>query len=142
MMRNDLVVAIVIGALLALPYVFFARRSRNPYHAFSVGLMLAAAVYVALAIAAGDRKALLVELCGAVLYGTLAAIGLRRAIYLSLGWAAHVGWDLLLHPAGTSPYVPWWYPAVCIGFDLVVAGAILRSLRRAGRSRHPALPRS
>jgi len=75
---------------------------------------------------------LLIELSGVALFGVLAFFGVRRSAYfLALGWAAHVAWDLLLHPVHVSSYVPWWYPVACIGFDLVVAGAILSASLRA-----------
>jgi len=55
----------------------------------------------------------------------VAWLGLRRsALWLAAGWAAHVGWDLLLHPLTGAGYAPPWYVRACLGFDLVVAAWI------------------
>lgn len=49
---------------------------------------------------------------------------------LATGWLAHVGWDVLLHGPET-PFVPAVYPDLCVGFDLMVAGALAHiTLRR------------
>jgi hypothetical protein len=64
----------------------------------------------------------------------LAFLGIRHSAWLlALGWASHIGWDLLLHPADASSYAPWWYPAVCLGFDLVVAGAVVARFQTGRR---------
>ena len=56
----------------------------------------------------------------------------RWPIVLALGWAAHVIWDVGMHLHGAgAEFTPAWYPAVCIGFDLVVAAAIVFGARRS-----------
>ena len=116
--------AILPGAALALPYVLYARRVRDR-RVFAIGLVAAAVVYVVFAAWRGTPRDVLVELGGVVLFGALAFAGIRHAAWiLALGWAAHVAWDLLLHPVHAPSYAPWWYPVVCIGFDLVVAAAV------------------
>jgi len=117
------VVAIFAGVVLALPYVVYARRRRR---ALGYGLIAAAAIYVVFAAVAGDVRAVLVEIVGLGAFAGIAIIGIRRsANILALGWVAHVAWDVLFHPLTHSGYAPWWYPAACIGFDLVVAAAAL-----------------
>jgi len=117
------VVAIVAGVALALLYVLYARRRRR---ALGYGLIAAAAIYVVFAAVAGDVRAVLVEIVGLGAFAAIAVIGIRRsANILALGWVAHVAWDVLFHPLTHSGYAPWWYPAACIGFDLVVAAAAL-----------------
>ncbi|HEX2121542.1 MAG TPA: DUF6010 family protein [Thermoanaerobaculia bacterium] len=130
-------VTVFAGGVLALPYVLYARRSRDRRRVFAIGLAVAALVYVALAAFRGTGGELLVEAGGVMLFGIVAVLGVRHSIYwLALGWAAHVGWDLLLHPAGASSYAPWWYPVICIGFDLVVAGAIVSATAPPRRGDH------
>src|SRR5438128_865314 len=98
MTANEFLIAVAAGAALAAPYVFYAQRSRNRRAVFAIGLVAAAAIYVAFAIWSGTVKGVLIELCGVVVFGILAALGIRRSRYfLALGWAAHVSWDLLLH---------------------------------------------
>lgn len=92
----------------------------------ALGLVVAALVYVVFALV-GQPEARwhLVEAAGLVLFACLAWWGVRRdAIWLAMGWALHVGWDLGLHGAAES-FVPGWYPPLCVGFDLFVAGYIL-----------------
>ena len=56
----------------------------------------------------------------------LAVGGARRyPLLTSLGRGLHVGWDILLHGGPGTEFVPGWYVPACVGFDLVVAGAIL-----------------
>jgi hypothetical protein len=45
---------------------------------------------------------------------------------LALGWVLHVGWDTLLHTGLGTDFVPLWYVPLCVGFDLVVAGSVLK----------------
>ena len=131
MIRNEFVLAIFGGVAAAVPYLLYAIRVRNPRRLFAIGLVITAFVYVVFAMFGGTRDALLIELGGAVIFVIVTALGLRYSIYfLAFGWAAHVAWDLLLHPIGVSSYAPWWYPVACVGFDLVVAGAVVGSRTR------------
>ena len=120
MSPDRLLLLILLGALLALPYLAYARKQRKA--AFAIGLVIAALVYVAFAIAKGDLRSLGIELLGVAVFGALAFLAIRKwPMLLAFGWVAHVAWDLALHPL-------WWYPALCVGFDLVVAGFILGTL--------------
>jgi len=130
-MRSALV-AVVGGGLLALPYILYARRRRR---ALGYGLIVAAAIYVVFAAVAGDVRAVLVEIVGLGAFAAIAIIGIRRsANILALGWVAHVAWDVLFHSMTHSGYAPWWYPAACIGFDLVVATDVLRTKNQEPRT--------
>lgn len=126
----DLVV-ILAGAALAVLYVTIARRRPNPGERLVLawGLVVAAALYVVFAIRSESVDWIGLELLGLSVFGGIAAAGAWRwSSLLVVGWAAHVGWDVLLHGAAT-PFVPGWYPPLCVGFDLVVAGAIILRLR-------------
>ncbi len=117
---------IVIGAVLALPLVLWARSRRSEDKIYAQGLAVAALVYVVFVLAArAGVGALVTELIGVALFGTVAWLGWRRAsLWLAAGWAVHVGWDLLLHPLTAGGYAPPWYVRACVGFDLVVAAWI------------------
>jgi hypothetical protein len=126
MLGTEFVLALFAGVALALPYLLYARRARDRRRVFGIGLLVAASIYIGFAVFKDNVDALLVELAGVALFGILAVLGIRYSAYfLALGWAAHVGWDLLLHSVDVSSYAPWWYPVACIGFDLVVTGAIV-----------------
>ena len=126
------VIALVLGAALALALVGLARRypPGRERRVYAVGLVVAALVYVGFGAAGGAGASwLALEISGVLLYGAAAWAGLRgRPWLLALAWAAHVGWDVLLHLGGAgSEYTPHWYPWLCVSFDLVMAGAVLAS---------------
>ena len=124
---------ILIGAALAVPLVLWARSRHGEDRIYALGLVVAALVYVGFVLAAGaGGAALATELVGLALFGAVAWLGWRRsALWLAAGWAAHVGWDLLLHPLTGTGYAAAGYVRACIGFDLVVAAWIaLRADRR------------
>jgi len=90
------------------------------------GLVIAALIYVVFAIVGKDMEWMGIEVLGVVLYGAFAWLAAKKSIFfLSLGWGLHVFWDLLLHSGGHPAFVPSWYPGVCLGFDLVIAGYFL-----------------
>lgn len=127
--------AILAGALAALLLVGLARLGgrRLEGWVYSLGLVVAALVYVVAAARAGGGKELLVEAVGLAAFGTIALVGLLFSpLVLALGWALHVGWDLVLHPGTGAGSIPYWYPAVCFGFDLLIAAYVAASLRGGG----------
>jgi hypothetical protein len=121
---------ILLGLVLALVTVFLARRL-GPSAAtrlYAVGLVVAALVYLALALASRSTPQwVAIELLGVALYGGVAWLGFRGwAAALAPGWAAHVAWDLALHLDGAgAAFTPAWYPWLCVGFDLPIAVAVL-----------------
>lgn len=126
----SVVVGLVAGLGLGLALIRYtrARPWRRELRILAIGLVVAAFVYVALAVTGGaseDRVAL--EVGGLLLFGGVAWAGFARwPVVLALGWAAHVFWDVLLHVEGAgATYTPAWYPPLCVSFDLVVAGTIL-----------------
>lgn len=126
MLPREFVIAIMIGAALAVPYVLYARRAARPRAMFGIGLIIAAALYVVFAAVAADLRAIAIEVACVVVFTVIALLGMRRwPAVLAFGWCAHVLWDLLLHPVQSPGYAPWWYPLICIGFDLLVGGCIL-----------------
>lgn len=121
-------ITILLGALLATPYALFAASSRRPAVPFGIGLAVASLLYLVFAaFGPAEPSDLLLETMGLLLFGSVAVAGVRWfPPLLAAGWTAHVAWDLLLHPVTTQgSYSPWWYPVLCIGFDLLVAGFIL-----------------
>lgn len=120
------------GGVLALPYVWAARRARRPARPVAIGLFVAALVYLLSAGLVGASLGhTVLELFGVAVFGVIAVAGaLRWPVLLAMGWAVHVAWDVLLHPAHEAGYAPWWYPALCTGFDFVVAAFVLVNWRQ------------
>jgi uncharacterized protein DUF6010 len=138
-MLLPVVVGAVLGGLLVL--VAHRRKPDGEIQLLALGLVVAALIYIVLALAAGaDRHWLALETAGVAVFGVLAWLGLRTsAWWLALGWVAHVGWDVGLHLDRTQTFVPAWYPLLCVGFDLVVAGFLLgpASAGRPSRAEAP-----
>lgn len=130
----------LVGAALAALLIAVVRRSapKVERRLLAVGLAVAALVYVLFVLrsaAAGEElggRWLAIELAGLALFGVAAWRGRASWAWVALGWAAHVAWDVLLHGADTA-FVPAGYPALCVGFDLAVAGYAAYRWRAAPR---------
>lgn len=128
-----MILELLAGTVLALGFVAIAKRfgRRNEMFVYAVGLVTAAIIYIGFAlVGAADAHWLAVEVAGLLLYAGFAWLSTRSPWWLAVGWLAHAGWDTGLHlVAGTPAFVPRWYPAVCLGFDFLVAAMIARQLR-------------
>ena len=100
---------------------------------WAAALIIAALVYIGLALRAPLGPLLLLESAGVLVYGFVAWLGAARsAWYLAIGWIGHVLWDMF-QPASSKPFVPAWYPVSCAGFDTVVAIWLAVTLWRRSR---------
>ena len=130
--------SLAIGAVLGVAFILGVRSlsADRANLVYAVGLIVTAVIYLVFAVAGGGSSGwLALEFLGVILYGALALAGLRgNTTALAIGWGGHAGWDVLLHTTGAgAAYTPQWYPWACVGFDLVVAIAILNR----GDSRDP-----
>jgi hypothetical protein len=125
-----IVLAICVGLALGGVLIAVARR-REPDRAlrlYAIGLLVTALLYLTFALVGrANASWLALEALSVVLYGAAAWIGYRRwPVVLAVGWAGHVAWDVLLHMSGPgAAYTPPYYVWFCVGFDLIVAAAIL-----------------
>ena len=88
-----------------------------------LALIITALIYVGFALFGKQWDWLPIEFGGVLLYSFFVFLSFRFSnLFLALGWALHVVWDLALHFDGHPGYVPEWYPGVCLGLDLMVAG--------------------
>jgi hypothetical protein len=93
------------------------------------GLIVAAAIYP---LARKERRPgapLTREIAGllasgAVLTAAARATPTRARNLVAAGWAAHALFDLV-HDGGDASLIPTWYPAMCAGYDLAVAGRLV-----------------
>ena len=127
--------ALILGTALALVFVRLARRypAGGEMRIYAVGLVVTALVYVIFgAVGGAGARWLALEILGVVVYGAAAWAGFRgRHWLLAVGWALHVVWDVALHLRGAgAEYTPPWYPWSCVSFDLVIAVAVLVSVKR------------
>ena len=100
--------ALLAGVLLAFALIRIARRRSSPLRPYAVGLIVAALAYVLFAIVGGaSARWLVIEIAGVFVFA----------------------WDVLLYLHGAGAlFTPRWYPWLCVSFDLVVAGAVVKSL--------------
>jgi hypothetical protein len=132
--------ALLAGLILSLLLARVASRkdARAERAVYAIGLLVAALLYLGFALGGGaSGKWVTAEAVGVALYGIAALVGFARwPAVLAAGWAAHVGWDVLLHLDGAgAAYTPAWYPWLCVSFDLVIAGAVLAAQGRGRRLR-------
>ena len=122
---------IVIGIIVASGFVLLVGRSRKYMWILAIGLIITALIYVGLGLFSGSLTWILIELAGVLIYAAFAWLGLKKsAWFLAAGWALHPLWDAGLHDYSTE-FVPHWYIAACIGFDLLVAGyVVFREVRK------------
>jgi hypothetical protein len=120
-------IEIIIGILFAIGFIFYARRAesyRGEKISYALGLGIAAVIYVMFGFFSSSNSWILTEFAGLLIYLPFAILGVRfSGWFLSFGWLLHVGWDLILH-GSTLAFVPSWYPSVCLGFDVLIAGYI------------------
>lgn len=128
---------ILVGAVLGAMFAIVARRlgGGGELRVFGLGLVVAALIYVGLALPSREGRWLGLESAGLAIFGSLAWLGLRRPGVLALGWMAHAAWDVGLHLDRAQSVVGPWYPLTCIGFDLVVAGFLVAGTGPSARSR-------
>jgi len=121
---------VIVGALLAFFFIrsihrFAPERERLVY---AVGLVFAALVYVGFTLVNKRSDRLGLEAIGVLVFAMIAAVGFISSAVLGLGWISHAAWD---YSFGTeAEYVPFWYPAFCIGFDIFLGAYILLFLTR------------
>lgn len=127
--------AIAVGAGLAVATDRGARRVTSGSRmapAGALGLVTAAAIYPAARIGrAADadvarREWLAVGATVAVLAAaSRSGAGRVARATVAVGWIAHAAFDNL-HDRGPTSRLPDWYPAACAGYDVALAGLLLR----------------
>ena len=123
------VIWLIIGLVLGTALLLYARaRGRNRQkRILSIGLVVAAIIYVGFALLWGNPMWIAVEVAGVLAYGIFVWLALRYSInWLAAGWAVHPAWDVILHLLGPGhAIVPEWYAVACISFDFLVASYVL-----------------
>jgi hypothetical protein len=127
---SDLVAA-AIGAAGAVGADRAASTGGHRHRVVSLGLGLgaAAAVYPCARTGFADRRAAARELVAVASYGAVGVAAARRSgtrghLVAAAGWFAHAAFDAA-HGTGPESRLPSWYPAMCAGFDVVLAGLLV-----------------
>jgi hypothetical protein len=126
------ILQLLIGVIACGALIFVARRlsPERELRLYAVSLVIAALIYVGFTLRGATAAWLSVELAGLLAFTLLAWLGLKMsALILALAWTAHAAWDVLLHQLPDVAFVPDWYPVICVGFDLLLAGYIVARVR-------------
>ena len=116
-----------IGVIVCSVLIVAARvlKPERELRLYALSLVIAALVYVGFTARGAAPSWLALELAGLAVFTLLAWLALKiSALILALAWAAHAVWDVALHKLLDVAFVPDWYPLVCAGFDLLLAGYI------------------
>ena len=121
---------VAVGGLAGAMAHRAAKSSPWPAVVSAASLVAAAVTYRVADLGADAGPARSRELAAV---GATAAIGLASAVVpartgyklLAAGWLSHAAFDAA-HRRNRSSHLPGWYPAVCAGFDAVVAAQLLR----------------
>ena len=130
---NVTATAIAAGAALALGTDVIVRRTTpSQLLPAAAGLVGAAVIYPAAragratprAVAARERLAVVATAgIAAAAVARSDQVAARRLV--AAGWASHALFDAV-HERGSTSRLPNWYPAVCAGYDIALAGLLLR----------------
>ncbi len=115
---------LLLGSLAAAAYLWYVmQHPKTAKRLLAVGLIIAALIYIGLAIFEGDSRWVGVEAAGTLLYSAFALAGLKYTVrWIAIGWLLHPLWDLVVHYAGPGAHiVPAWYAWACLSFDVIVA---------------------
>lgn len=130
-----LTLAVALGALLAVLTLRVARRLGLEPWVTMAGLGVLPLLYVGFALAAGESGEALRELLLGVPWFVVAAAALARrsrSMTRLVGsmWLAHGVFDVVHDLTSDGVGVPGWYPALCLGFDLVLGAWLLCGVAR------------
>lgn len=116
---------ISLGLVAAILFVALIQiQPEQQSKILAVGLVIAAFIYVAFAMAGGANQSwLFIEIAGVGVYSLLAGLGVRYSDWwLMLGWMAHPIWDIGLHLLNNgAAFTPAWYAIACVSFDILIA---------------------
>jgi hypothetical protein len=125
-----LLVVLGIGSGLAGVLLFKLQPAKEK-QLYGIGLIVAAIIYVGFAVHGDGPKWVGIELLGLMVYGAMAVAGWRGSMWwLAIGWAAHAGWDMIVHGIHT-PFAPRGYAIWCGAIDLTFGLYIAWRLRSA-----------
>ena len=120
-----------IGAVAGIGTDVLAEKvaPRHRTMILAAGLVTAAAIYPIARRRRPFGGPLLREAAGLVAAGAIASVAAqdrstRTRNLVAAGWAAHAAFDVL-HEPGRDSAIPSWYPAMCAGYDLAVAGRLV-----------------
>ena len=129
---------LILGFALGAVLLLYARSKgeQGEKRVLTIALVVAALVYVGLAVVWGKATWILIETAGVPAFGAFVWLALRHNYkWLAAGWALHPVWDVGLHLWGPGQAMaPQWYVVACVSFDVLVATYVVIN---KNQRRHP-----
>ena len=128
-------VALILGLLIAFIAIAMAKDVGLPPRAFALSLTVLPAIYMLFALMVGDLGAMALEFAYGLPYFMLGYLCFKRGfkgsgmVVVAL-WALHAVYDVYHHLLVANAGVPFWYPALCLGFDIMIVMYLLRLVSR------------
>ena len=128
-------VALVLGILVAVITIAMAKDLDLPPRSYAVGMVGLPLVYMLFALSVGDMRAMGLELAYGLPFIVAGVICFRRGfkgsgILVVALWGLHAAYDVYHHLLVANAGVPYWYPALCLGFDIMMVVYLLRLVSR------------
>lgn len=114
----------ITGITLAGLTIFLVQALPATIHRkiYAITLIIAAFIYVFFYSFSQNTTWIFTEAIGGIIFSLISFIGLKFSPwFLVIGWLTHPLWDLLIDNHKLTPFVPHWYPIVCIGYDIAIA---------------------
>ena len=116
---------VLLGLCAGLLTIAAGRVWRVEQPLCALGLFAAGWWYLLFGVISGTGTSeLLPQVLGGLFFVSLALLGFRWLLCLSLGWSLHIVWDLLSPWFSDVTYMPGWSVPFCLGFDALL-GAYL-----------------
>lgn len=128
-------VALTLGIIIAFIAIAMAKDLELPPRAFAVSLVALPGVYMLFALSVGDMAALGLELAYGLPYFVFGYVCFTRGFkgsgfVVTALWIIHAAYDVYHHALVDNAGVPGWYPAFCLGFDLMMVVYLTRLVAR------------
>ena len=128
-------VALILGLIIAFIAIAMAKDLDLPPRAFALGTAFLPLFYMLFALTVGDFGAMALEFAYGLPFFILGGLCFTRGFKASgvvvVGlWGLHAAYDVYHHMLVDNAGVPFWYPALCLGFDMMMVIYLARLVRR------------
>lgn len=109
---------IIFGVASGLAAIWLSRVLKSEGLVFGTSLIIAAFWYLGFGILSGHTLTILApQIIGSVFFFFCGIFGFRYTLILSVGWFAHIVWDVSSPMFSNVSYMPHWTVPACLGFD-------------------------